>query len=135
MAPKLYSFLLFGLRLIYIASHNKRHWGSVVFFWRLLGAILMMNLALSCLLLGAVLGLRFKVMILVPVMVIGFVAAPTSLLHGYKDDIWLIVLTMALVGTGLQLGFLGGLVTRFVIASTRVFRSRIAEEEPANEAI
>jgi hypothetical protein len=63
---------------------------------------------------GAVLGLRFKVLILVPAIVL--VAAVTlgvGITHG--DGLGSLLLAMLLAITGLQMGYFGGTVTRLVI--------------------
>jgi hypothetical protein len=74
-------------------------------------------------LLGAVFGLRFKVLILVPAILLGMiVVTATGLTRG--DGTLAILLAAALVATALQLGYLGGIFTRFVMAASRAPRSR-----------
>jgi hypothetical protein len=70
----------------------------------LFGEFKKMILAITSALLGAVLGLRFKVWILVPAIIFGLVAtAVVGLLRG--DDVWSIALIMVLVATSLQIGY------------------------------
>jgi hypothetical protein len=60
-------------------------------------------------LLGAVLGLRFKMFALVPGMLLGLmIAGVRGIAHG--DGIWHIAATMVLVVVAIQLGFLAGSV-------------------------
>jgi hypothetical protein len=78
----------------------------------------MILLAIVSILIGALLGLRFRVFILVPaitfalVLVIGVGVARES-------GIWWIALEMVVVATALQLGYLGG----SAFAATRAARS------------
>jgi hypothetical protein len=67
----------------------------------------MMTLAMMALLIGALLGLRFKVFILVPAVAISSV---TILGVGVarSDSIWLTLLAAALTVTALQVGYLSG---------------------------
>jgi len=76
----------------------------------------MMNLTILSLLLGAILGLRFKVFILVPVIFSGLVV---STIAGFARgaDLWPMVLTMMVASAALQLGYLGGTAALFFIAS------------------
>ncbi len=58
-------------------------------------------------LIGAVLGLRFKVLVLVPVMVFALaIVAVDGIARG--DSVWQLVAAMVVVATSVQLGFLGG---------------------------
>ena len=76
-------------------------------------------LAMTAMLIGAVLGLRFKVLILVPATIIGSAAA-LAVGMAYGKNVWSILLDMVLVIAALEMGYLGGTVIRFVIAGTRV---------------
>ena len=85
----------------------------------------MLPLVLFMTLLGGVLGLRFKVFVLVPVIgaawlfiaVAGkaFVAPQTS-----------VVMVIAAVGAAVQIGYLLGLLTRYAIAAARLPSARVA---------
>jgi predicted neutral ceramidase superfamily lipid hydrolase len=79
----------------------------------------MMILALISLLAGAALGMRFKVLVLVPA--IGFillVAAGTGL--GRGDSLGTVLLMAAAAVTSLQIGYFGGGIIRYVMATTRM---------------
>lgn len=69
-----------------------------------------------CLLIGVVLGLRFKVLILVPT--IGLALSMIAL-NGTADGIWRLVGTMILVATFLQLGYVGGSFLRLATFAKR----------------
>ena len=77
----------------------------------------MVSLAISCTLIGAALGLRFKVLILVPATAISLVLIMGIALISANGLAWAIM--SAVVGTiSLQFGYLGGLVTGVVLAAT-----------------
>jgi hypothetical protein len=80
---------------------------------------MMTMLATMALLIGAMLGQRFKVFILVPAIVIGSVAI---LAFGmtYNNTLWSTLHVMALTITALQMGYLGGAVLRSVVAGAHV---------------
>jgi len=82
-----------------------------------------MMLILFCALAGAVLGLRFRFLVLVPA--IGL-AVLTVVVGGVAraDGTWAIVGAAAAVATVLQIGYLAGTVTRFAIAGARTARPR-----------
>jgi hypothetical protein len=77
----------------------------------------MVSLCICCSLIGAALGLRFKVLVLMPVTAISLVLIMGStLITGAGLGLALI---SAVAGTlSLQFGYLGGLVTSVVIAAT-----------------
>ncbi len=81
----------------------------------------MMNLIILSTLVGAVLGMRMRVVILFPAIGVFFVAiAGLGLVRG--DDLWPIALAMVLAAISLQLGYLAGSTTRFAIAAARAPR-------------
>jgi hypothetical protein len=82
---------------------------------------MMTMLATTAILIGAGLGQRFKVLILVPAIVIAS-AAILALGMAHNNNLWSILLVTALTITALQMGYLGGAVIRFVIAGARVGR-------------
>jgi hypothetical protein len=89
----------------------------------------MLILAIGCILVGAVLGLRFTVWILIPGIAFGlFAAAAAGIAH--HDGLGTIGLAMVLIAVGLQLGYLMGTTTRFVIAGARAARARPAYPSP-----
>jgi hypothetical protein len=75
--------------------------------------------AMTAILIGAVLGLRFKVLILAPAIVFGS-AATLGIGMAHSHSIWFVSLAIVLAITALQLGYLAGAVIRFVIAGIRV---------------
>ncbi len=78
---------------------------------------------LTIFLAGAALGLRFKVMILVPALILAaLLAAIVGLTRG--DQFWSIAAAMILLGTAIQVGYLAGLLFRAKLASFRAQRIR-----------
>ncbi len=72
---------------------------------------------------GAALGLRFKVMILVPALILtALFAAIVELTRG--DQFWSIAVAMILLVTAIQVGYLAGLLFRAKLASFRAQRLR-----------
>ena len=82
----------------------------------------MSSLIILSALAGVVLGLRFKVLILVPAMVL---IVPVTLGIGisYGDGFWSLLLETILTITALQLGYLGGTIAHFVIVGIRHIRA------------
>jgi hypothetical protein len=81
----------------------------------------MMNLFLLSVLVGAVLGMRLRVLILVPAMGFSFIAiAGIGTARG--DPLYLVALAMVFAAISLQLGYLVGSTARFITASSRVSR-------------
>ena len=71
---------------------------------------------------GAALGLRFKVVILVPALTLTMLfAAMVGVTRG--DQFWSIALAMILLGTAIQVGYLAGILIRAKIASVRAQRT------------
>jgi hypothetical protein len=83
----------------------------------------MLILAIVALLTGAVLGLRFKVLVLLPVMGLLILGVPFVGLT-YSRSIPSIALALGLSIAWLQLGYLGGIGTRHVMMLSRVARMR-----------
>jgi hypothetical protein len=74
---------------------------------------------------GAALGLRFKVMILVPALTLTMLfAAIVGVTRG--DQFWSIAVAMILLGTAIQVGYLAGILIRAKIASVRAQRAAVA---------
>jgi hypothetical protein len=81
----------------------------------------MMNLFLVSTLVGAVLGMRMRVLILFPAIGVFFVAiAGLGFVRG--EDLGPIAAAMVLAAISLQLGYLAGSTTRFAIAAARMPR-------------
>jgi hypothetical protein len=77
-----------------------------------------MILFLIGVLVGAVLGLRFKVFVLVPVICIALaIVAVDGVARG--DELWRLAISMIVIATALQVGYILGIVTQFVMASGR----------------
>jgi hypothetical protein len=83
--------------------------------------IMMTVLAMTAMLIGALLGQRFKVLILIPAMAIAS-AAVFALGVAHNNNLWSVLLVAALTVTALQLGYLGGTAIRFAIAGARIDR-------------
>jgi hypothetical protein len=78
----------------------------------------MLILAMISFLAGAVLGLRFKVLVLVPA--IGLASAVVAVDGiGLQDGVWRVAGMIVVVATFLQLGYLGGSILQFVICAMR----------------
>ena len=74
--------------------------------------------ALMMLGIGAALGLRFRIFVLLPVILLGlFVCTAFGLAQGIP--IWSIMLTSVVGATCLQIGYLGGALRKFLIFSGR----------------
>ena len=74
--------------------------------------------ALTMLGIGSALGLRFKIFVLLPVILLGFfVCTAFGLAQG--TTIWSIMLTSVVGATCLQIGYLGGALLKFLIFSGR----------------
>ena len=79
----------------------------------------MLMLSLVLFLTGAVLGLRFKVLVLIPAITLAVMAIlARDVIHG--DGVALIAVTAALAATCLQMGYLAGIVTRHATTLVRV---------------
>ena len=74
--------------------------------------IMMTMLALAAMLIGIVLGLRFKVSILAPAIFIGS-AAVLGLTVANSNSLWTVLLAVALEITALQIGYVGGTFIRW----------------------
>jgi hypothetical protein len=73
---------------------------------------------------GAALGLRFKVMILVPALTLTMLfAAMVGVTRG--DQFWSIAVAMILLGTAIQVGYLVGILIRAKIASVRAQQTAV----------
>jgi len=82
----------------------------------------MVMLTIASLIIGALLGQRFKVFVLVPTIALATVAiAGASLAHG--NSAWSTALAAVLVVTGLQMGYLGGMTARLITAHGSVPRA------------
>jgi len=77
---------------------------------------------------GAALGLRFKVMILVPALILTMLFA--AIVGVTRDDqFWSIAVAMILLGTAIQVGYLAGILIRAKIASVRAQRTAVTMEK------
>jgi hypothetical protein len=73
----------------------------------------MTTIIIICILTGAILGLRFNVLVLVPTIGLALVvAAVVGAAQG--DQIWLAAARLAVIATTIQIGYLGGLFSRTV---------------------
>ena len=82
----------------------------------------MIQLAISSFLVGAVFGLRFKVIAVLPLTVVGgFATVAVSLLLGHEAAA--VVLSLLAFAVALQAGYLFGSFTRFTLAALRTGRA------------
>lgn len=83
----------------------------------------MVMIALCSSLIGAVLGTRFKVQVLFPAAMLGFVIVAAVAV--FKGSVMSSAIVAAIVCViSLQIGYLGGLFTRFCMAASRVASHR-----------
>jgi len=79
---------------------------------------------------GAVLAFRFKVLVLVPVIV-GAAGLAVAIGAAHGDGALVILMNAAGIAVAVQCGYLGGLCTRGLIAANRAAaRRRPSEERP-----
>ena len=79
---------------------------------------LALEIVIILVLAGAALGMRFKVMILVPAVTLTVLfAAIVGVARG--DQFWSIAAAMILLGTAIQIGYLAGILIRAKIASVQ----------------
>jgi hypothetical protein len=77
-----------------------------------------MILILIGVLVGAVLGVRFTVFVLVPVIFVALaIVAVGGVVRG--DDLWQLAISMIVIATSVQVGYILGIVTQFVMGSVR----------------
>jgi len=79
----------------------------------------MLILLLFCLLIGAVLGQRFKVLVLIPAMVPVLAVAAGS---AHAGTVWQILGAAVVAATSLQIGYFVGVGIRHLIATARTSR-------------
>jgi hypothetical protein len=75
-----------------------------------------LEMATIGLLAGIALGLRYKVLILVPAVSLAMISA-IIIGVGRTDHFWSIVLVMVILGTAVQLGYLAGIAIRAAVGS------------------
>ena len=81
--------------------------------------------AILSLLVGAVLGLRFTFVILVPVIALAGLAIVAAGVAGGLGA-WSVLLAIALIATSIQIGYLGGVFARYAAVAARAQRLRMA---------
>ncbi len=74
-------------------------------------------------LIGAVLGMRFKVLILIPAIGLAWIVILAAGI-ARSDSISAILIATVLASTCLQIGYLCGTVTRYSVALARIGRTR-----------
>ena len=79
---------------------------------------MMMLVIFLSVLCGAVLGMRFKVLILFPVILV-CLALNAGIAAAHGSSLWPTLMAIILSVTGLQLGFFGGLSTRYFMDASR----------------
>ena len=86
-------------------------------------------LASICFLVGAVLGLRFKVLILIPAIGLSvLVVTANGIVIG--ESLWRLALVWVIPATSIQLGYIGGTVVQLLFRSAGVtLRSKAHEHQ------
>ncbi len=81
----------------------------------------MLLLAILCILVGAVLGLRFKVFVLVPAIALAWLL---FLLFGMDigASLWSSAISMVVIAASAQFGYLCGISTRMMLGMARLAR-------------
>lgn len=75
---------------------------------------MLLELAVISALTGIALGLRFRVLVLVPAVTLAMLFAMTvGMARG--DHFWSVVLAMAILGSAVQFGYLAGVVIRLAV--------------------
>jgi len=81
----------------------------------------MTSLYICSILVGAVLGMRFKVLILIPLMAVACIIAMAALALG-RNWQYSVGIALAMVLACMQIGYVFGSVSRFILAAGRVHR-------------
>lgn len=86
----------------------------------------METVAIAMLGIGAAVGLRLRIFVLLPIMLLDFLVCTAV---GLSDgiSIWSITLTNVVGATCLQLGYLGGALLKFFIVSGRLDGTRSSQ--------
>jgi hypothetical protein len=91
----------------------------------------MIHLAVFSVLIGAVFGLRFKVMVLLPLTVIGCLA--TAIVgFALRQPTATLAISLALFAASLQFGYIFGSLTRMTMAAVRAPRVDTARASLSN---
>lgn len=83
----------------------------------------METVAIAMLGIGVAFGLRFKIFVLVPIILIDLIAF-TAIGITEGSSIWSITLTNVIGGTCLQLGYIGGALLKVFISTGRLGETR-----------
>ena len=78
----------------------------------------MMTVAILSMLFGVALGLRFKVLVLFPAILMSLVLN-AGIAAAQGNDLWATLLAIALSAIGIQVGFLGGISARYFLMARR----------------
>jgi hypothetical protein len=93
----------------------------------------MMTLMQICLLLGAVLGQRFKVLVLVPGMAVVLpLVAAAGIVRG--DPYGQVAIALMVAAVSLQLGYLAGIVLRHLLVLLRASQISASSRSPGTSA-
>jgi hydrogenase/urease accessory protein HupE len=79
-------------------------------------------LALTAVFIGALLGMRFNALIMVPAVIVSFVAI-LGVRLAFDDSVWFALLAAVLTVTALQIGYLAGSLIGLFVAATRTRKS------------
>jgi hypothetical protein len=86
----------------------------------------MLMMSLICLLVGAVLGQRFRILVLIPAMALAIMATAG---FSHSGTFWQILGAVLVATTSLQIGYFAGVGARYLMAVTRT--SQIYAGSPA----
>jgi hypothetical protein len=90
----------------------------------------MVSLAIGCFLIGMLLGLRFKVLILVPTTMVGvLIIAGIALFSG--SGVWWASIVTIMAATSLQIGYLGGAATSLLVTTSDLRAARRVDPRSA----
>jgi hypothetical protein len=89
---------------------------------------------LACVLTGMAVGLRFKVLMIVPVIVIAMIS--TGLIMAVRgDDLWAILGALAINAVGVQVGYLCGTFAQVMLRDARTHDPAMAPAARATTAL
>jgi hydrogenase/urease accessory protein HupE len=88
------------------------------------------SLAIACFLIGTLLGLRFRVLILVPTTLIGSLLV-VGIAISSGSSAWRAVVVALMAATSLQIGYLGGAATSLLVTASELRAARRVDPRSA----
>jgi len=88
------------------------------------------SLAIACFLIGTLLGLRFRVLILVPTTLIGSLLV-VGIAIGSGSSAWRAVVVAIMAATSLQIGYLGGAAASLLATASELRAARRVDPRSA----